>query len=86
MNDTDNRSPHLLVILIAAVVQGWALYGLHWAIDNQAWPYTDRVWLFDLSRSASAGFSASHWTSSARSGTWSRRRWSSCSACSNDSR
>lgn len=49
MNDTDNRSPRLLVILIAAVVQGWALYGLHWAIDNQAWPYTDRAWLFGLS-------------------------------------
>src|SRR5262245_62401961 len=30
----------LPIILVAAVVQGWSLYGLHWAIDNSAWPAT----------------------------------------------
>jgi hypothetical protein len=30
----------LPIILIAAVVQGWALYGLHWSVDNSAWPAT----------------------------------------------
>jgi hypothetical protein len=30
----------LPVILLAAVVQGWGLYALHWSIDNSAWPAT----------------------------------------------
>lgn len=30
-------------ILVIAVVQGWLLYGLHWAIDNKAWPATDNA-------------------------------------------
>ena len=33
------------VILIAAVLQGWALYGLHRAIESNAWPATDQRWL-----------------------------------------
>jgi hypothetical protein len=31
----------LPVILIAAVVQGWALYGLHLSIDRSVWPSTE---------------------------------------------
>jgi hypothetical protein len=35
-------------ILLAAVVQGWALYGLHHAIGNHHWPATDQAWLVAL--------------------------------------
>lgn len=35
----------LPVILVAAVVQGWSLYGLHMAIDNETWPATSPGWL-----------------------------------------
>jgi len=35
-------------ILLAAVVQGWALYALHVAIENDHWPATDAAWLFAL--------------------------------------
>ena len=35
----------LPLILLAAVVQGWALYWLHHAIKNHHWPATDQAWL-----------------------------------------
>jgi hypothetical protein len=35
----------LPLILLAAVVQGWALYGLHHAIKYNHWPATDQAWL-----------------------------------------
>jgi hypothetical protein len=38
----------LPVILAAAVVQGWALFGLHHAIKTQSWPATNLSWLFAL--------------------------------------
>jgi hypothetical protein len=38
----------LPIILIAAVVQGWALYALHHAIKNHHWPATDQRWLIAL--------------------------------------
>ncbi|HKE96453.1 MAG TPA: hypothetical protein VKB34_19245, partial [Povalibacter sp.] len=38
----------LSTILIAAVVQGWALYGLHIAIDRNRWPATSSGWLIGL--------------------------------------
>lgn len=40
--------PQLPTILAAAVVQGWALYGLHHAIATRTWPTTDLAWLFAL--------------------------------------
>jgi len=36
------------IILIAAVVQGWALYGLYFAIEHKHWPATDAPWLTAL--------------------------------------
>ena len=41
-------APALPAILIAAVVQGWALYGLHQAIVAHHWPATHRGWLLGL--------------------------------------
>ncbi|MBV9911215.1 MAG: hypothetical protein JOZ93_01495, partial [Sinobacteraceae bacterium] len=38
--------PRLPVILAAAVIQGWALYGLHHAITTHTWPATHLAWLF----------------------------------------
>src|SRR5215813_2110859 len=38
----------LPLILLAAVVQGWALYGLHHSIDGHRWPATDKAWLIAL--------------------------------------
>lgn len=38
----------LPVILIAAVVQGWALYALHLAIKGSHWPATEPGWLLGL--------------------------------------
>jgi hypothetical protein len=38
----------LPVILIAAVVQGWALYGLYYATKHALWPATDSAWLISL--------------------------------------
>jgi len=38
----------LPVILMAAVIQGWALYGLHHAIKAHHWPATDQPWLIGL--------------------------------------
>ena len=38
----------LPIILAAAIVQGWALYGLHHAIQEQHWPATRPGWLLAL--------------------------------------
>jgi hypothetical protein len=38
----------LPAILVAAVVQGWALYGLHRAIVHHGWPATEPRWLLAL--------------------------------------
>jgi cytochrome bd-type quinol oxidase subunit 2 len=38
----------LPVILMAAVIQGWALYGLHHAVKAHHWPATDQAWLIAL--------------------------------------
>jgi len=38
----------LPVILLAAVIQGWALYGLHQSIKHSFWPATDSSWLAAL--------------------------------------
>lgn len=38
----------LPLILLAAVIQGWALYGLHRAIVAHGWPATDTRWLLSL--------------------------------------
>jgi hypothetical protein len=40
--------PGLPLILLAAVVQGWALYGLHLALKGHHWPATDQRWLSAL--------------------------------------
>jgi Domain of unknown function (DUF4153) len=40
-----NRLP---LILAAAVVQGWALFGLHHAIKEHHWPATDPAWMIAL--------------------------------------
>lgn len=49
MEESGRRNPlQLLAILIAAVLQGWALYGLHWSIDHERWPATDNGWLLGL--------------------------------------
>lgn len=42
----DRASAYTLVIL--AVIQGYALYFLHLAIDSHAWPATDARWLIGL--------------------------------------
>jgi hypothetical protein len=39
---------HLALILAAAVVQGWALFGLHHALAEQLWPSNEPGWLFAL--------------------------------------
>jgi len=38
----------LSVILIAATVQGWALYGLHHALEHKHWPAESSPWLLAL--------------------------------------
>jgi hypothetical protein len=38
----------LPLILLAAVMQGWALYGLHLALKEHHWPATDQTWLSAL--------------------------------------
>jgi cytochrome bd-type quinol oxidase subunit 2 len=38
----------LPVILIAALVEGWGLYGLHHAIKGHHWPATSTAWLVAL--------------------------------------
>ncbi|MET0660171.1 MAG: hypothetical protein ABW110_18670 [Steroidobacteraceae bacterium] len=42
------RDGRLPIILSAAVVQGWALYGLHVAVEGNHWPATDPAWLLAL--------------------------------------
>jgi hypothetical protein len=42
----DARKHVLPVILLAAVIQGWVLYALHWSIENKSWPATQPGWLF----------------------------------------
>ncbi|HUA25527.1 MAG TPA: hypothetical protein VMA54_15470 [Steroidobacteraceae bacterium] len=42
------RRAGLPLILIAAVIQGWSLYGLHWAIEAHRWPATHTGWLISL--------------------------------------
>lgn len=42
------HSSTLPVILIAAVVQGWALYALHLSIQSTHWPATQPQWLLAL--------------------------------------
>ena len=44
------KSPRasLPIILAAAVIQGWALFGLHHAIKADTWPATNLAWLFAL--------------------------------------
>src|SRR6516164_3168083 len=46
-NATSSRES-LPVILAAAVVQGWALFGLHHAITTHTWPATNLAWLLAL--------------------------------------
>jgi hypothetical protein len=45
---SNGRRGALPIILIAAVVQGWALYGLHLSITGKHWPATDPAWLSGL--------------------------------------
>src|ERR1700722_1028596 len=51
MEDSSSSSSakvRLPLILLAAVIQGWALYGLHQAIKEHHWPATDQAWLIAL--------------------------------------
>jgi hypothetical protein len=43
-----SAKPGLPLILLAAVVQGWALYGLHLALKEHYWPATQPTWLSAL--------------------------------------
>lgn len=46
MTDDKTRGAGALpIILIAAVIQGWSLYGLHVAIQDSHWPATTPSWL-----------------------------------------
>src|SRR5688572_16653834 len=46
MTDDKTRGAGALpIILIAAVIQGWSLYGLHVAIKGSHWPATAPGWL-----------------------------------------
>jgi hypothetical protein len=47
---TESSPTHtaLPVILLASVIQGWTLYGLHTAITSHRWPATDSGWLIAL--------------------------------------
>src|SRR5580658_8940839 len=38
----------LPIILLASVIQGWALYGLYLAIEQHHWPATRMQWLLGL--------------------------------------
>ena len=44
MSQSLARRTGLPLILIAAVIQGWSLYGLHSAIDAHYWPATNVAW------------------------------------------
>ena len=51
MEDSSRSSSakvRLPLILLAAVIQGWVLYGLHQAIKEHHWPATDQAWLIAL--------------------------------------
>lgn len=48
MSQSLARRTGLPLILIAAVIQGWSLYGLHRAIDAHYWPATSLAWLVAL--------------------------------------
>ena len=48
MSQSLARRAGLPLILIAAVIQGWSLYGLHSAIDPHYWPATNVAWLVAL--------------------------------------
>ncbi|MGC2029520.1 MAG: hypothetical protein WA642_05845 [Steroidobacteraceae bacterium] len=51
MEDSSRSSSakiRLPLILLAAVIQGWALYGLHQAIKEHHWPAADQAWLIAL--------------------------------------
>jgi len=51
MEESQRSSPGkaaLPLILLAAVIQGWALYALHHAITHHHWPATDQAWLIAL--------------------------------------
>jgi hypothetical protein len=45
--DSSNKKA-LPFILMAAVVQGWLLYGIHLALRDHHWPATDHAWLYSL--------------------------------------
>src|ERR1700723_187949 len=38
----------LPLVLVVAVTQGWALYGLHLSLKNHQWPATSPAWLLAL--------------------------------------
>ena len=40
--------PALPFILLAAVIQGWSLYGLHHSLEFHHWPATNQPWLMAL--------------------------------------
>jgi hypothetical protein len=40
--------PALPFILLAAVIQGWSLYGLHHSLEFHHWPATNQAWLMAL--------------------------------------
>jgi hypothetical protein len=40
--------PALPFILLAAVIQGWSLYGLHHSLEFHHWPATNQAWLLAL--------------------------------------
>ncbi len=46
--DSTTTRADLPAILILAVVQGWALYGLHHSISAHQWPATEPAWLLGL--------------------------------------
>jgi hypothetical protein len=48
MEDSSRANDRLPLILLAAVIQGWALYGLHHAVKEHHWPATDQAWLIAL--------------------------------------
>ena len=46
--NTRTSKTHLPIILIAAVIQGWALYGLYYAVEHSLWPSHNSQWLIAL--------------------------------------
>jgi Domain of unknown function (DUF4153) len=43
-----DSKPSLPLVLVVAVAQGWALYGLHLSLKNHYWPATNPAWLLAL--------------------------------------